>query len=453
VLELLLVDPVAAQRPHDKRPPPAPPGPPPPTEYINRDGDNDAIPDRIETALLARFTPYLRFALDGGVEQYRPMGVWPYVMWSVLQSSGDEGKGVIIPNAVLNNDPLQLLSAGTNLIQNYRFQGDRYLNPLTDVPHPGGNWARYGYDWPEVMALRNVGLYGHVVPYRATPPQTDFLTCPPARSREGAWADLVSRDYVQCNIDIDPAAPRTYYKVEYWQFFGYNGVGKPFDLGEHEGDWTTVQVIVYAETMAPLQIFHFAHGYRIGFDLQSRPYAREIPAPGMPPVGPIYPDRVLLEDGLIAEYRGIHFGKEPQFTWWDTDPAHQQNDNSARSAQNNVVRMMRDPETGEYTHPVVYVEHGGHEFWPVAEWGYQDSPNHNGEDVEHSYLAAPPPNLGEVEAPLSEVPEAVLILHYNGRWGTYSRKNAPPQGPPLHNQWTWPANSSIRWLLPRDLGN
>ena len=66
---------------------------------------------------------------------------------------------------------------------------------------------------------------------------------------------------------------------------------------------------------------------------------------------------------------------------------------------------------------------------------------------------APPPNLGEVEAPLSEVPEALIVLRYNGRWGAYGRKNDPPQGPALHNGWTWPGSSAIRWLLPKDLGN
>ena len=422
------------------------------TGHVNRDSDTDGIPDRIESQLLATFTPYFRYSNDGGVEQYRPMDAWQYVQWSELQTDGDEGEGVILPTSQLFADPTRLLWARTSILNTPQVEGGLFLNPLADVPTQGGNWARYGWDWPDVLTHRNVGLYGHVVPFRATAPQTDFLDCPSAQSREGAWASLSGRDYVQCNIDLDPAQPRNYYKVEYWQFFGYNGVGKPFDFGDHEGDWTTVQVLVDAETLQPLQVHHFAHGYRIGFDLQPRPYARELPPPGVPPTGPVYPNTVLLDGGAVLEYRGIHYGKDVQFTHWAGAPAAAQNAEAARAAQNNVVRMLRDPETGAYSHPVVYVEHGGHEFWPTEAWGFKDSPNHNGDDTAHSYLAAPPPNLGEVEAPLAEARDAPLILHYNGRWGAYNRRNVPPHGPPLHNQWTWPASSSIRWQIIKDGG-
>ncbi len=47
-----------------------------------RDDDQDGIEDALEADLLARFTPYLRFSLDGGQEQYRPMDVLNYVRWS-----------------------------------------------------------------------------------------------------------------------------------------------------------------------------------------------------------------------------------------------------------------------------------------------------------------------------------------------------------------------------------
>jgi len=320
-----------------------------------------------------------------------------------------------------------------------QFRPDRFLNPLESVPQPG-NWARHGWAWPDVLARRNVGLYGHVVPFRATQPQTDFLQC----SRSRTPSDT-NRDYVLCEIDLDPQNPKTYYKVEYWQFFGYNGVDKPFDLGDHEGDWTSVQVIVDAGTLAPVQVHHFMHGYRAGFDIQPR----QCTINGT--WGPcVY--TVTLEGGRVREYRGRNYSFPVDFYWHKT----RDNDNaaSAMTAQNNVLRMMQDPVTGEYSHPVVYVEHGGHEFWPTERWSMQDSPNHNGADAAHSYLAAPPPNLGEVEAPLAETAEATIVLRYNGRWGAYSRQNDPPQGPALHNGWTWPASSSIRWLLlPQKMGN
>jgi len=37
------------------------------TAYVNRDSDTDGIPDRIESQLLATFTPYFRYSNDGGV--------------------------------------------------------------------------------------------------------------------------------------------------------------------------------------------------------------------------------------------------------------------------------------------------------------------------------------------------------------------------------------------------
>ena len=197
----------------------------------NLDNDRDGIPDRLETQLLARFTPYFRFSLDGGEEQYRPMDALNYVRWSELQNVGDEGKGVLIANSALSQNPNMLLSQGSSLLcdshtdtktcsASMQFRKDRFLNPLADVPRQGGNWARHGWAWADVLARRNVGLYGHVVHFRATPPQTDFLQC--SRSKTASDTD---RDWVLCDIDLDPRNPRSYYKVEYWQFFGYNGVG------------------------------------------------------------------------------------------------------------------------------------------------------------------------------------------------------------------------------------
>lgn len=396
------------------------------------DNDADGMPDSLETLLLARFTPYLRFSLDGGEEQYRPMDALNYVRWSELQTRGDEGQGVIVPNGTLYPNPAAVLGQGSDILAVKQFRSDRFLNPLADVPQRGGNWARHGYAWADVLLQRNVGLYGHVVPFQATRPQTDFLQC--FKSRTPIHNN---RDFVLCDIDLNPNAIKTYYKVEYWQFFGYNGVDKPSEIGDHEGDWTTVQVIVDSTTLEPVQVYHFAHGYRFGFDLQ----------PGR------LRSTADREGGAVKEYHGQAWLRSVDFTWHETSDDRVLNDHSALNSQNNVLRMMRDPSTGKYTHPVVYVEHGGHEFWPTEGWTYQDSPNHNGKDTAHSYLTAPPPNLGEVEAPLAEVAEANIVLRYNGRWGAFSRKNDPPQGPALHNGWTWPASSSLRRQLPKDLGN
>lgn len=388
------------------------------------DVDQDGIPDALEHELLARFTPLLRFSNDGGEEQYRPMDAIQYITWSELQSVGDEGQGVLLDNAALK-DPRRLLSMGTDVTSTPAFRNtDRYLHPLADVPHKGGNWARYGYAWNDVMANRNVGLYGHVVPFVAKAPQTDFLMCEQRIQPQG-------RDRVLCTIDAG-RAPGRYYKVEYWQFFGYNGVGKPFDLGDHEGDWCSVQLIIDAANLAIVQVHHFFHGHIAAFDLRK------------------FPTWVPLLGNNVREYRGPSWPAQVNLTWHKGADA--QNNEADRFAQNNVVQLAADPLTGLFTHPVVYVEHGGHEFWPTAAWSFQDSPSHNGDDRAHTYFASAPPNLGEVEHPLQETPYADVILRYNGRWGAYAKRNDPAQGPALHSNWTWPAQSSVRWQLPKDLG-
>jgi hypothetical protein len=139
------------------------------------------------------------------------------------------------------------------------------------------------------------------------------------------------------------------------------------------------------------------------------------------------------------------------FTWHEGPAAEVKNEIGRARSQQNVVGLKRDERSGRYEHPVVYVEHGAHEFWPTEAWAFDDAPNHDGDDADHSYLAAPPPNLGEVEAPLSEVAEARLVLRYNGRCGAFSHTNDPPQGPALHNQWTWPIGSTLRSKLPPQL--
>jgi len=388
------------------------------------DVDQDGIPDALEHQLLARFTPLLRFTNDGGEEQYRPMDAVQYIRWSELQSVGDEGKGVLVHNADTIKDPRYILTQGTDLTSSAVFhEHDRYLNPLEDVPTKGGNWARHGFAWNDVLANKNIGLYGHVTPFVKSQ-QLNYLQCNHPNQPQG-------RDAVLCDLDIGRPESK-YYKVEYWQFFGYNGDDKPFSLGDHEGDWCSVQLLIDPSNLAIVEIQHFFHGHVAGFDL--RRYSKWVSLPGV----------------NVHEYHGPNYPNQVSLTWHDG--AEAQNHEADRFAQNNVVQLAADSYAGPYTHPVVYVEHGGHEFWPTAAWSYQDASAHSGNDKQHTYTAATPPNLGEVEHPLSETPYAEVIMRYNGLWGAFSRKNSPPQGPALHGSWTWPAQSSIRWLLPKDLG-
>lgn len=401
------------------------------------DQDQDGIGDALEKALLAKFTPFLRFTNDSGEELYRPMDARQYVQWSELQSDGDKGKGVLLRNGQLINSPAVVLNQCsmegnkkkcTNVTVTPEVRGDRFLSPMDSVPQPG-QWARHGFAWNDVLRNRNIGLYGHVTQLRIAPPQADFLNCPPGNNPSS-----YSRDHVLCGIDGNSGRRDTYYKVEYWQFFGYNGVGKPFDIGDHEGDWCTVQLLIDPRTQAIVQTHHFFHGRLAAYDLRK------------------HAQFALIEGGQTREYRGPNFPNDVSATWHSGPVADNQNRDANSNAQNNIVRIAKDPRTGEFTHPVVYVERGGHEFWPTDAWGFQDAPSHSGNDRQHSYIAATPPNLGEVEHPLAETPDAIIVLQYNGRWGAYSKKNSPPQGPALHDSWTWPAQSSIRWQLPREMG-
>jgi len=117
---------------------------------------------------------------------------------------------------------------------------------------------------------------------------------------------------------------------------------------------------------------------------------------------------------------------------------------------NAYLRLFREDENSPFTHPVVYIENGSHEFWPTESGKVGTTiatetfftPLHNGDDRENSYFTDTPPNLGEVENPLPETNAAQVILQYNGYWGCYNLANPPPPGPTLHTEWTYPFNST-----------
>jgi hypothetical protein len=388
------------------------------------DLDCDGISDRVESTLLARFRPFLRFSKDGGSgETFRPTDVVRYLRSAEIDGTGTESEKVLITTQALNLNLLGLLNLDVN-------DHDRYCNQAgagqwtcasnvlrntrrTDYGvNPDNEIGRRGAEWAQVLASKKIGLYGHVVPLRLTS------------------AEAFDRSSVPSGAD---ANGHLYYKIEYWQFFGYSSNDKPFDQGDHEGDWDTVQLIYdpgnQAAGGAPgrlMSVLYYAHGKEMRFDMSS------------------VTGSVDMDQGTVREWRGSNYN----------NPVPNLSDDGADAkARNHVLRMFKDPVSGEFSHPVVFVEHGGHEFWPSPFWEITAAQKHGGDDLEHSYLTSPPPNLGEVEHPLSEDPAAKMILQFNGRWGTYSRhlagifQNAPPPGPPLHFEWTWPASSAIRWQL------
>lgn len=360
------------------------------------DIDMDGIDDSEEKALLERFRPYLRFSNDGGDEKYKPTDVMWYIKHSTLIAGNDEETDPVVLQRL--SDPSDIIKIWLCNILNNPVVTINNINPFDE--------AQAGSEWKECLSQGNIGLYGHVVPYKEHYPQTDFISS---------------------GLDFT----KTYYKIEFWQFFGYNAAGQEKWIADHEGDWTTVQLLYSQTDDSLISVYMYAHGSQFRFDMANRT------------------DFALIDDNTL-EIRGPNNKWSSDLDLVDfhlfTEP-HYTESNDFWKAQNNLVRFYRDPVTGEFSHPVVYIEHGTHEFYPSPNWNYYAAPNHNGES-ENSYLSATPPNLGEVEHPLNEYEGAAVILQFNGSWGAYSSvANEPGPGPTFHRQWTWPANSSIGLLL------
>src|SRR5262249_39829233 len=129
------------------------------------------------------------------------------------QGLRNESDRALLENSLLKGNPTAALTANasdpvrfcsgpsacsSDLTRNAR-RTNYYIDPDND--------ARRGADWAEVMRTRRVGLYGHVVPLRLTRAEAYD------RTRATSGAD---------------AANELYYKIEYWQFFGYSSNNKPF---------------------------------------------------------------------------------------------------------------------------------------------------------------------------------------------------------------------------------
>jgi hypothetical protein len=154
-------------------------------------------------------------------------------------------------------------------------------------------------------------------------------------------------------------------------------------------------------------VFHYHHGDKSQFDMSNAHSSQ------------------LLQSGHIKEYAsGPSFNTENTVQLYASDNIH-------------------------FVHPVVYVEWGGHEFWPNTYGKKLSSPKHNGEG-KYFYLCHNIPNLGEVETPLST--NAKIIIWFNGFWGTFNIGNKNPPGPGLHTEWQWPPGNHIA-VPPGDFEN
>ncbi len=130
----------------------------------------------------------------------------------------------------------------------------------------------------------------------------------------------------------------------------------------------------------------------------------------------------------------------------DMDLHAKQTDSAVQLAQNNVLQLAKDPASGLFLHPVVYVEWGGHEFYPTSSWSYKYASKHNGSGKYH-YIASGVQNIGEI-GQSGRTDTARLVTDFAGYWGNEgpNGQNGPPQGPTLHKQWFWDPNSPLTTL-------
>jgi hypothetical protein len=376
------------------------------------DSDRDDIDDNVEQQLLETFRPYYKFSKhDGSEEAYRPTDVLWYIRNSELLATDNEDASAIRSNTLLVNRPDAVIFNNTSPDGPTPYlASDLQINPVSTPYHinPLNNLlGRNGAEWSTVLEYKNIGLYGHVVPIRLI------------KNTDGT---LVYNCSVKPSLN-DPGD--VYYKIEYWQFFGFNECHCG-DIGIHEGDWITIQLL-YNPTTAKIEtVLYYEHGkLEIRFDM--------LLAKG--PFAVTYPN--TTEN--FAEFQGAHYGNDCY-----ADAKEINGDGVNDACSNNAIRFCADPVTQQFTHPVVYIENGSHEPWPLWTGFFAAVPNHNGDDEAHCYLTATPPNLGEVEFPMTSTPGAYEILHFNGRWGA---KNDGAKGPTTHMQWTWPYNSQLGLLL------
>jgi hypothetical protein len=406
----------------------------------NPDTDGDGIPDSVEAMLIARFSPFLRFSLSGNVpEIYRPLDPLTYVAAASLVDHSNQGN-VLIPNSQLRADPTLILSSTllgspSNIMDSYSPNGD-FTACVNSTPHTSyslkanqSDGSVMGADWSVITSQKNVGLFAHVspfTPYVAPNPETG--------TKATGLGDLATQ--CQRYVNDHPATPvippsvfetactkDTCYKIEYYQLFGLNNDFEPFNIGDHEGDLSII-TMVYDMTLDKLMaVSHWAHGYEMRFDLLAGGGYPNCPPNQDPVVG-----AQITCSGANSHYTSFNILKIAGL------PLHAEQDEPEK-AQNNVISFAKDLASGEFSHPVVFVEYGSHEFWPTSQWGAQGAPSHNGMDTQHSYLSQQIPNLGEIEHPNGKT--ASVFIGFNGYWGTWDTLNTSPPGPSLHSSWNW----------------
>jgi hypothetical protein len=403
--------------------------------------------------LMKDYAPLLLYSYDHASDEvYAPIDVLSFIQGSSLDSSTQAAN---LPNSALQtpsvildptpsapNDPkIGTISATLSLLP-----AELYVTPLPNTVQKGTAWAT-------VMSSQNpnVGLYGHVI-------LLDFKNLDVKQFQSLPDAALLAGFATRYGCDANnwASCPAQIIKIEYWQFFGYShdyqGTGDSIvdSHTDHTGDWCTVQLYLDASwwqfgrpDAAILAVYHYMHGIQVGFDMAqvSEPPAKlTVPARASNDKGDTY---------SAVEFHGPNYGQSVDFPvsfaglQMGPDKSPQ-----VANAQNNAMQLAGERSAEltflpSFQHPVVYVEWGGHEFWPTVGWSYVGASKHNGTG-QYSYFGSSPLDLTvDNDSPPQEA--VTLVTSFAGYWGAEGG-GGPPQGPPLHCQWYWdPVNT------PKDL--
>jgi hypothetical protein len=168
---------------------------------LDPDMDEDSIEDALEDQLLEIYAPDLKFDAN---ERYRPSDALWHLRNSSLLADGDEhSEAIIASNQVPYYTEWFICQNKNNVKTNY-MDTPEFVERYANIR----NSHRHGLSWERILAARNIGVYGHVVPY----PDLNGI------------------------------------KIEYWLFYGMNDtppIGTD-SIGEHEGDWELFEVVADA---------------------------------------------------------------------------------------------------------------------------------------------------------------------------------------------------------------
>ncbi|MBX3233323.1 MAG: hypothetical protein KIT84_33550 [Labilithrix sp.] len=357
------------------------------------DLDQDGIPDALEEQLIRRYRPYYELTKEGNkTEAHLPSDAIAEIETSQLKEmKGDDD--VSAPLAGCGNARDKHLVPAQSLLTCKPETSYTRNKKITKYCLNHADARRAGVSVAEAKA-KATGLYGHV-----------------------------SNDLVN---------GRATYKIEYWQYWAFNdqditvlGLGS---FGDHEGDWTGVEVWVDRETKAVAKLGYMIHGIEVFFTVPAGTKAACTScftsvkgAKYNPSVGSIFDDR-----------------ERPKF-------------------DDNQAEFWIDAQGFE--HVKLYIERGGHEGWPGT-WGKAEHKAgpitiklnaHSGGGV--GWLVADVKdrafNLGEVAHPLTTA--ARVIIDFNGHWGCTNAKDVfglgpqrrSPVGPAMHCEWRWPDGKSV----------